>query len=139
MYSNERYKSKILQLTDIYDGIIMFLYLILIVSMGICFTNRQVNEIYGILVAIIVVEGIINISKILFCIFFRGSDKDYEEIKMRIMLVPWVMSLPLMGYSIFVLITKINEEFFALCTLLSYNIISLFRIINFFLFVNKNK
>jgi hypothetical protein len=139
MFSNERYKSKILDLTDIYDGIIMFLYLILIVRMGICFTNYLVTEIYGILIAIIITEGIINIFKILFCLFFKGSNKDYEEIKMRIMLIPWVIGLPLIGFSIFVLITKINEDFYALCTLLSYNIISFFRIINFFLFINKNK
>jgi hypothetical protein len=137
MFSNERYKSKIFQLTDIYDGIIMFLYLILITQMGMCFTNNLIPEIYGILITIIIIEGIINILKIFFCIFFNGSDKDYEEIKMKFMLIPLIISLPLIGFSIFVLITKINEDFYSLCSLLSYNVISFFRIVNFFIFVNN--
>jgi hypothetical protein len=138
MFSNERYKSKILELTDIYDGIIMFLYLILITVMGICFINNLVREIYVTMIIIIVVEGSINIFKIFFCIFFTGSDKDYKKNKIKFMLIPWVVSLPIMGYSIFVIITKINEDFYSLCTLLSYNIISFFRIMNFFMLMYKN-
>jgi hypothetical protein len=137
MFSNEHYKCKKFALVDIYDGIIMWLYFFLIVKIILCFNNFLITEIYYTLISIIIVEGIINIFKLLFCLFYDGLNKDYTEIKIYIILIPWVISLPLMGFSIFILITKIDEDFHALCALLSYNVISLFRIINFILFINK--
>jgi hypothetical protein len=137
MFSNERYKSKVLDIVDIYDGIIMFMYMILLVGVGYCFKNKLDNDFFGLFITIMTIEGLTNIFKLLLYIFFTGLNKSYEEIKLPILIIPCIISLPITGYSIFILITKIDEDIFILCNILSYVTISFFRIFNFIIFINS--
>jgi hypothetical protein len=133
MFSNDRYKKLIIPPCDFYEGILSILYLILNIIMIIIIIllfNNITSHIKIITIIIICVESIINIIKILIWIFFNGSNDDYNNYKIILLLPPCIISLPISGFIIYILIVQIDENIFVLCGLLSYLIISCCRIFN---------
>lgn len=132
MFSYNNYKQTNLSYKDICDGIIMWIFIILIASMIYCLINiNNTKNIIINFIIIIIIEGTINISKIIFILIYKGNNDDYNKIKKKILLCPIILSIGNIGYSLFNIITYINEDYISLSCTLSYIIVSLFRILNF--------
>jgi hypothetical protein len=168
MFSGNSYRQKNLPHSDIFDGIIVFIYLIMIINIGVCLgqnnpTNSNstnlnssyisfnltnytssnstisyiTDEIFGLFITISVVEGILCIAKILFCILYTGSNKDYQDIKTYVIGVPIIIGLPIFCFSLFILIKQMNKDIYALSCTLAYVLLSFMRCGNYYIYLTS--
>lgn len=122
---------------DFYEGIITILYLILIGFMiSSLYYHNITLHMKIILIIIIVIEGVISLGKNLLYIFFPGANKDYDNIRMRLFIVPCVISLPISAFCLFILITQIHQDSHTLCVILSYILLSSCRVANTYSYLN---
>ncbi len=99
MYSKDNYKQIELKHDDIYDGILMFLFLIIIGLSIILISDKNY-----ILILTILLEGILNLSKIIFILNYSGSNEDYYKIKFKIFLFQILVDIivcTMLGYYFF--------------------------------------
>jgi hypothetical protein len=131
MFSNNNYKTRIFKCEDFFDGIMTFIYLILIVKIGFDFKIDKLDYLIFIdLILIIIFESLINLGKIIFILSYQGTDDDYELIKNKIFIIISLLSLPIISFSIYVLIIDIYGDFYSLCNIFIYVVLSSCRIFN---------
>lgn len=156
MFSRNNYMQRNLPHLDIFDGILTFMFLIaagnFIVYLGSEgetgvvqeFSNNTLNistikkvpaMTFWTLVTITIIESCFSIAKIIFCLLYTGTNKDYESIRNYVLCGPVLITFPFLCWSLYVFISQINKDVKGLTYLLSYIILSFSRGLN--LYVNK--
>jgi len=124
MFSHHRYEQQNLCHSDIADGIIMFVMIILSIFM-IC-----MNISNGHIITIIVYELLVNTLKILFIIFFNGTNNSYiNNWKKKIYYFQLIIGLCVFINSFYVSFELFGNENM-MSVVLSYVIVSFARIAN---------
>jgi len=130
MFSYTQYSSRKLSDFDMFDGIITFIKLILCIGIFVALSY----EVNACIMTICVVEIIINVSKILFILFYNGTNSDYENMKKYLLTGQLMLTLPVFIYAIYNLVTNQNNMAVTY-VLLYYVIIVVLQIVNFILYV----
>lgn len=136
MFSRENYKSVKVGHEDIYNGILMFLFLILSSITTYTIISYDMSyDIYNKFMGFILISDILIFGKIIFILVYDGTNENYiEKYKKKINCLQLLKDIPILIISLYTIITNFYTETVEIICLFNYYTILSFIEIGFIIY-----